>query len=160
MIYTHLSATCNCQQHIATFPVSFSTNHLWFLGVDWGHLPTSHYNDSHNSHLHLSFQPSFKVQRKQCPSCSMISPYAFSLSLPHCWASFHGPIFCHTQKNHPFIWVPVSHLQLMKGHFHLIVFWLWNLSLLSVLPLPQSVTLSKCSRAVLKHVTPHSGNAL
>lgn len=160
-IYPHLSVRCNYQQYtsIATFPVTFSTNHLWLQVVDWSH--PSHKASTiytFHLHLHLLWQPSFKTQRKQFPPCCMISPCAFGLSLPNCWAIFCPPVFCHTQKNHPFIPVPIFHLQLTKGHFYLTKFSLGNLSNLPLLCLPQSVTpvtLSNCnSRAVLKHFTP------
>lgn len=104
----------------------------------------------------------FIIQRKQLSSGSIISPCAFGSSLPNCWIVFCLSVFCRTQNHHSFIQVPVSHLQLMKGHFHLIEL-LWNLSNLPVLYIPQSVipvTLSKCNRAVLKHFTSQVGNVL
>lgn len=53
---------------------------------------------------------------------------AFGLALPSCWAICHLPMFCLTQKNHAFIQVPVSRLQLRKGRFHFTEFLLGNLS--------------------------------
>lgn len=153
----YVSVTCNFQQRICyTSCLTFSTNHHWFQGVDWSHLEPPR---RHRFPPFTPFQPSLKVQRKQLPSCCRVSWCAFGLSLPKHREIFRQPIFSHTQ-NHPMIRAPVSHFQLRKD-ISLDCFLLWKPPPCATLPQPTlQVTLSNCTRAILKHVTPHCGNVL
>lgn len=84
-----LSTTCNNNINVAANYISyliFSTNlwlpNLWLPRFNGGHFPMryhSDHSDSHVSHLHLLFHPSFQVPREQCPSWPTISQHMPSI---------------------------------------------------------------------------------
>lgn len=116
----------------------------------------------HHLHLSFTFTPFMAAILQNSEEAGPFLLHDFSMCLwlipSQLLGNFLPAVFWHTQKNHPLIPIPIFHLQLTKGHFHLTEFSLGNLSNLPVLRLPQPVTpvtLSNCnSRAVLQHFTP------